>query len=424
MDSKPKRNPRRAAKDRWEEEKLMTSDKSQLIDLDLEKLLFLPDAWNCLEESEKKQILDLLPSDTHPNPDPPLDDPDAKIPPLPEQFLRYSYEWRAGIRHFKENLQYGRYDPGWIREAEEAVQQRAAGKFDKFKEQEFEEFWGQKQKMDRGLAAGESSRTKLCTLVQNGAVRKGDVWKWSRTFSKEKVLIEKEARITEVNGTLLTFAVPPGQRVMLKAAPSPKTKDMVVQKPEAGPARPPLPKNSAAVTDMTADSDTQETEVGPSKKRSAESENQISVVKRARGQPRKEIPVPAEGKAFNVTAEMLNPPPEPDITSPLPLTKDNTEIPAEPQDGNAEPVEEPSADITSVDEETSTLAPETNGETDEVIIKDIQGPTALTLKILEVDGRIKNVPHGNAWKEIRCYRDNQDIGSLWEVRHAWHTKNR
>ncbi len=38
MDStnpKPKRTPRRAAKDRFEEEKLMTSDKSQLIDIDL-----------------------------------------------------------------------------------------------------------------------------------------------------------------------------------------------------------------------------------------------------------------------------------------------------------------------------------------------------------------------------------------------------
>jgi hypothetical protein len=33
--SKPKRTPRRAAKDKYEEETLMTSDKSQLIDLDL-----------------------------------------------------------------------------------------------------------------------------------------------------------------------------------------------------------------------------------------------------------------------------------------------------------------------------------------------------------------------------------------------------
>jgi hypothetical protein len=211
---------------------------------------------------------------------------------------------------------------------------------------------------------------------------------------------------------------------MLKAAPSPKEKDMVVHKPEAGPATPPLSENGAVVIDMTAESDAQEAEVGPSKKRSAELENQITVAKRARGRPRKETTAPAEEKAPNVTVEILNPPPEPEITSPLPDTKDNTETPAEPQDGNAKSVEEPSVDITSVDEETSTLAPEFNGEPDEVFIPDIQGPTALTLKILEVDGRIKNAPNGNAWKEIRCYRDNQDIGSLWEVRHAWHMKNR
>jgi hypothetical protein len=80
-----------------------------------------------------------------------------------------------------------------MREAEEAVAQRAAGKFDKFKEQEFEEFWGQKQKMDRALAAGESSKIKLSTLIEHGVIRRGDIWKWSR--SVRKVLVEKEARV-------------------------------------------------------------------------------------------------------------------------------------------------------------------------------------------------------------------------------------
>lgn len=160
-------------------------------------MLALPEAWSCLEENEKKEILSLLPSDTHPNPNPHPDDSDAKIPPLPESFLRYSNNWRDGIRNFQLDLQNGRYDPAWIREAEEAVQQRAAGKFDKFKEQEFEEFWGQKQKMDRALTAGESSRIKVSTLVEHGVIRKGDVWKWSRAFGgrKRNLLIEKEARV-------------------------------------------------------------------------------------------------------------------------------------------------------------------------------------------------------------------------------------
>lgn len=166
-------------------------------------MLALPEAWNCLEEDEKKEILNLLPSDTHPNPNPPPDDPNAKISPLPNDFLRYSNNWRDGIRHFQLDLQSGRYDPQWTREAEQAVRDRAAGKFDKFKEQEFEEFWGQKQKMDKYIAAGESSRVKLGTLIEQGVVRKGDIWKWSRNFGRRpKVLVEKEAKVSSVTYTI------------------------------------------------------------------------------------------------------------------------------------------------------------------------------------------------------------------------------
>jgi hypothetical protein len=58
----------------------------------------------------------------------------------------------------------------------------------------------------------------------------------------------------------------------------------------------------------------------------------------------------------------------------------------------------------------------------EIEIHNIAGPNALMKKILETDGRVKNPPNGNAWKEIRCYRNNQDMGSLWEVRQAWYVK--
>lgn len=161
----------------------------------IKKLLAKPEAWNCLEESEKRVILDLLPEDLHSNLDPSPDDPGAKIPPLPEEFLRYSNNWRDGIRHFQLDLQNGRYDPVWLRQAGEAMQQRADGKFDKFKEEEFEQFWGQKQKMDKTLAAGQSSQVKLSTLISNGVVLVGDVWKYSRAFKKGNLLVEKEARV-------------------------------------------------------------------------------------------------------------------------------------------------------------------------------------------------------------------------------------
>jgi hypothetical protein len=68
------------------------------------------------------------------------------------------------------------------------------------------------------------------------------------------------------------------------------------------------------------------------------------------------------------------------------------------------------------EEDQTTNAPR------DIVLRNIAGPGALANKILEVDGRIKNRPHGNAWKEFRCYRNNQDMGSLWEVRQAWFVK--
>ncbi|KAL4918078.1 Asx homology domain-containing protein [Aspergillus aurantiobrunneus] len=422
MDStkpKPKRTPRRAAKDRYEEEKLMTSDKSRLIDLDLVRLLALPEAWNCLEEAEKKEILDLLPSDTHPDPEPSPDDPDAKIAPLADSFLRYSNHWRDAIRHFQLDLQNGRCDPQWIREAEEAIQQRAAGKFDKFKEQEFEEFWGQKQKMDRNLAAGESSRVKLSTLIEHGVIRKGDIWKWSRSFSLQKTLVEKEARITEINGGRLTFVVPAGQRVFLKVAATPNAKDSATgENPESAPTAALLsPSNSTTVKKTKTDSDVKDLEAASSRKRSAEPEIPVKATKRARGRSRKQETTPVEEKASNLSVEITN-------SKTLSHTKDDFESPEEVPNGDFQSVEEASNDIKPVDEQSSQLAPEANEEPDEVVIPDIQGPTALTLKILEVDGRIQNATNGNAWKELRCFRNNQDMGTLWEVRHAWYVKSK
>lgn len=59
-----------------------------------------------------------------------------------------------------------------------------------------------------------------------------------------------------------------------------------------------------------------------------------------------------------------------------------------------------------------------------VVLPEVNGPTYLGNKMIEVDGRIKHIPNGNAWKEFRCYRDNQDMGSLWEVRQAWYVRRK
>ena len=119
------------------------------------------------------------------------------IPPLPDEFVRYSNNWRDGVRQFQLDLQNGRYDPEWLRQAEEARLQRENGDFDAFKEREFEQFWGQKQKADSRLLSGECGRIQLGVLVDAGVVHIGDVWRFSYVYGKGagRIVIDKEARV-------------------------------------------------------------------------------------------------------------------------------------------------------------------------------------------------------------------------------------
>ncbi|KAJ5313651.1 FAD dependent oxidoreductase [Penicillium atrosanguineum] len=216
--SPAKRTPRKpAARGKWSEEKLLTSDKSVLIYEDLVKLLSKPEAWNLLDEDEKREILALLPADIHPDADLSLTDSEYRIPPLPQQFIRYSTNWREGLRVFQLDLENGRYDPQWLRQAENARRERENGDFDKFKEREFEEFWGQKQRMDMTAAAGEHGRIRLRELVAAGVIQLGDVWRFNFVFGRgeNRLVIDKEARVHEINGTLLSFVVATGPRTIL-----------------------------------------------------------------------------------------------------------------------------------------------------------------------------------------------------------------
>lgn len=97
------------------------------------------------------------------------------------------------------------------------------------------------------------------------------------------------------------------------------------------------------------------------------------------------------------------------------------------KNGDHEVVDMPSPTNASApnDKDTNTgPAPSSTLEQrDDVTVSGIIGLTALLAKIVEVDGRVKKTPRGNAWKEFRSYRNNQDMGTLWEVRQAWYERN-
>ncbi|KAJ5661013.1 uncharacterized protein N7484_000385 [Penicillium longicatenatum] len=567
--SPTKREPRKAAaRGKWSEEQALTSEKSVLIDADLVKLLASSAAWHALDEDEKRQILDLLPADTHPNADPPADDPSAKIPPLPDSFIRYSNNWRDCIRQFQIDLQNGRYDPEWLRQADEARKERENGDFDSFKEQEYEEFWGQKQKLDKSLASGEASKVKLITLINQGVIQIGDVWRFNYVYGRgvDRIIIDKEARVHEINDSKLSFVLPAGERTFLqsvvteppKVEPSsqgdetqqtqnrklkivekgpeevssdrslakedevqitgnnqdhisPQTqitqggfqmstnkkqsqkwenvprsaglrndqdkKDLLMSSPLSTPPYSPIPSQLPSSPPGEPDPSTQEdipkiqvVIMSPVKppcndlKRPMPQPAAQPPVKRKRGRPPK-IPIvePVESKfeedpktelmvppkhQSKVQVVLRSPNPEPRIKPTSHMHNhdkivDNTDV--QNLDDMTGEALNPLLDAGStsaayateylpttahtplhvqLDSDPKLEAEDPINKIDEVIVHNISAPRALISHILEVDGRAKGNRTANAWKEIRCYRNNQDMGSLWDVRQRWYFKQK
>lgn len=492
----------------------------------VQRLFSNPKAWECLEEDEKRELLSLLPAHIHPNPDPDPNDPEAKIPPLPESFLRYDNNWRAALRNFQYDLESGRYRPDWQRQAKQAVQERAQGKFDDFKEQEFEQFWGQKQKINHGLIAGESSKVKLETLIAHDVVRVGDVWKYCRVFGgkKAQVLVEKEVQITAIDGAKLSFLMPTGQRVFLSAGGNSKSEDGKIQNERDQSAN---EIEDIKTEDENMEVETTEDRIGDEKTENGEVEDevkgntQMDIDPHPASQPGEEPPsqaleelaqdecntqynlkglfgyafpsaeAKADGEKYAIepkearpTAHQPEAPESPvaiagtrrkrgrpakrksphdeaqdtavevngaseigaaeisrkDVEESVKITENGVnsdpipESAAEQEHRNAESSQQSTAPMeTNVSEIAPSPKPEESESAQaqcsatttplEVEIHNIAGPNALMKKIIETDARVKNPPNGNAWKEIRCYRNNQDMGSLWEVRQAWYVKS-
>jgi hypothetical protein len=113
---------------------------------------------------------------------------------IAEKFLKYDPDWQHNISRFQEDIYEGRNDPEWIAQALKASERRMDEQFDSFKEKEFEEFWGQKQKFTDSVIAGEATGTTLDMLFKEGILKVGDVWSFARTIGKKGagIVTEKE----------------------------------------------------------------------------------------------------------------------------------------------------------------------------------------------------------------------------------------
>lgn len=191
--------PRNAKLGRWDANYLTTNPKSVLVESDLivsfpfpfpfpgcyahaykyKGLLANPEIWAQMTKEELKHIDTLFPDHT----------PRDKNGSISLEWLRYDNDWRHGVRQWQADLGAGHLEPTWQREAELAMAERANGKFDKFKEEEFEEFWGQKHKT-KFMRAGQSAVLRLPELITANLFREGDFWVYSRLFVREKVKTE------------------------------------------------------------------------------------------------------------------------------------------------------------------------------------------------------------------------------------------
>ena len=190
-----KRNAGRAAKvNRNDPEWLVTNEKSPLATENLHAEYSDPKTYENFTKSDWEDLRETLPPNIPINPD---------GYSIPMEFFKYDPDFRRGIREFQEDLASGRLDPKWQADAAQAMEERARGEFDAYKEDQFEAFWGQKQKLDHDALAGESTRIKLDMLIQNDVFKVGDYFSYSRVFGRGKngVLVEKDCKVGEVFDT-------------------------------------------------------------------------------------------------------------------------------------------------------------------------------------------------------------------------------
>lgn len=208
----------------------------------------------------------------------------------------------------------------------------------------------------------------------------------------------------------MTFAIPPGQRVFLAASDNSNTSNRESEKEDTSDKEIPMAEDSSK-TNLESRS---ETKLEADQIVDSTSSSTLSSALTTPGM-----------SCTNVSVEIIVPPRETTIATTPTKAADvlNGSVPEPLTEVPVQDLTEPTSLETNGEPSTAPAvlasAPE---QIENIIFPNVSGPQALAKKILEIDGRVKNPPNGNAWKEFRCYRNNQDMGSLWEVRQIWYLK--
>ncbi|OBT58473.1 hypothetical protein VE04_01514 [Pseudogymnoascus sp. 24MN13] len=204
--SQPAKKAKNGRKGIWSVENVLQNPKSPLVNANLKGLFSNPEAWNILDKETKAKLISMLPENSHV-----IDEVDGELR-ISENFLKFDQNWAHYLGRAQEDIAEGRNDPGWLEEAAAASEQRAEGEFDDWKDNEYEMFWGVKQKLQSNVLTGLSGSIKFDDLVSRELIKPGDIFLFQRTIGK--VFIEKEIKFIEAQGSgnkrVLRCSLPPG----------------------------------------------------------------------------------------------------------------------------------------------------------------------------------------------------------------------
>ncbi|ODQ51843.1 hypothetical protein SAICODRAFT_8432 [Saitoella complicata NRRL Y-17804] len=197
---------------------LLTSDKSRLLDVDLHDIIN-QEMWDILTPDQKAECLALVPDLDRVYPqDTDTDPPEkylSKADLIPSFFQRNQF-LREAIADFVACLESDAYGNEALKTALATNEQRKQGKFDAWKDQEFERYWGQKQRLDSYAVAGDARGVSFADVVKASGACVGDVWVYHRSFGKGKgraaIPVRKEIHLMAIDPqtSALTFSVPAG----------------------------------------------------------------------------------------------------------------------------------------------------------------------------------------------------------------------
>lgn len=346
------------------------------------------------------------------------------------------------------------------------MEERVAGHFDNFKEKEFEEYWGQKQKIDWNVLAGHASKVRLDELLREELFRVGDVWCFDHTFGRgeEAIRVEKECKIVKIDGKSITLAIPPQQlkfaRRLEQSIPSTNDQAMAAPLPATAPnlqmtngedtnMREAPTRNAKEVTATSASTSEGNGATGNGEDLSEGVEKAAPMTGNEAKTKHSSLFIPGACEAAKNSEDVGKgvDVPTGEENYVVETVKDsNDDIKnAETEDQASTPIQTPQLrkGSSTVSSELSNLPPSsqdvqtptdptTNDHSDplsaateyDIILYTTTGLWELEKEILKIDGRVKPGSRtASTWRVIRCRRDEQDMGSLFEMRDEYYAYN-